>query len=252
MSHFKFPRRQFLAGGAAAAGGACSIAMADSHSKRDNVATQIIQPGATVLFQGDSITDTGRERGVNQPNHSPALGTGYAFLAAADLLVQRPTDGLKFFNRGVSGNKVYQLAERWQEDCLDLKPDIVSILIGVNDIWHWLNGQYDGTIETYRNDYLALAERTKDALPSAKLVICEPFVLKVGAVSDKWFPKFDEFRAAAHDVFEAHGDCWVPFQSTMDSAAKFAPAKIWASDGVHPSPHGAALLSSTWLRSVGG
>jgi lysophospholipase L1-like esterase len=101
----------------------------------------LIQPGNTVLFQGDSITDAHRNRDQgDQPNHQPALGGGYAWMAGSQLLVSRDADELKVFNRGVSGNKVYQLADRWQEDCLDLKPDVLSILIGVNDVWHMLDG----------------------------------------------------------------------------------------------------------------
>jgi lysophospholipase L1-like esterase len=95
---------------------------------------------------------------------------------------------LKFFNRGISGSKVYQLAERWQVDCLDLKPNVLSILIGVNDFWHKQKMQYDGTLEKYESDYRALVKRTKSALPDVKLIICEPFLLNFGAVDDSWFP----------------------------------------------------------------
>ena len=138
----------------------------------------MIGPGQTILFQGDSITDAGRKQDDPAANSQPALGNGYAWLAAAQLLVDRPERQLKIFNRGISGNKVYQLAERWQADCLDLKPDVLSILIGVNDFWHKLKHGYDGTLEKYETDYRALVKRTKDALPNVKLVICEPFVLE--------------------------------------------------------------------------
>ncbi len=104
------------------------------------------------------------------------------------MLVDSPAAGLKIFNRGVSGNKVYQLAERWQADCLDLKPNVLSILIGVNDYWHKHKHNYDGTLEKYEGDYRALIKRTKDALPEVRLILCEPFTLKVGAVDDTWFP----------------------------------------------------------------
>jgi len=211
----------------------------------------LVKPGSTVLFQGDSITDAGRNRNESAANHPAAMGGGYAFLTAAELLIRQPEDKLKFFNRGVSGNKVHQLSDRWQQDCIALKPDVVSILIGVNDIWHWLNGNYDGTIETYRKDYRALAERTKQALPDAKLVVCQPFVLKTGAVSDKWFPTFNEFRVAAKEIADEFGDAWVPFQDVLDAAEKFAPASTWAGDGVHPSQKGAAVMASAWVRAVG-
>jgi len=167
------------------------------------------------------------------------------------MLVDRPEADLKLYNRGISGNKVYQLAERWQADCLDLKPDVLSILIGVNDIWHKLNGQYDGTVDVYEKDYRALVDRTQQALPKTKLVICEPFVLRCGAVGEKWFPTFDDYRAAARRVSDEAGATFVPFQEMFDRAIEYAPPEHWAGDGVHPTSAGAALMAHTWLRTVG-
>lgn len=205
----------------------------------------------TVLFQGDSITDAGRSRErAAEPNVQPALGNGYAWFAAAGLLVREGADGLSVFNRGISGHKVFQLAERWQQDCLDLAPDVVSILIGVNDIWHTKSGGYQGTVAIYERDYLALCERTRAALPRVRLVVCEPFVLRCGAVDASWFPEFDEYRAAARRVAAAHGATFVPFQEMFDAAVAFAPPEHWAKDGVHPSASGAALMAETWLDHV--
>lgn len=216
-----------------------------------------VRRGNVILFQGDSITDAGRSRDkekTSAPNNQPGLGNGYAWLAAAALLVDRPDDALKFFNRGISGNKVFQLAERWQADCLDLKPDVLSILIGVNDIWHTLEPKlgYKGTVAIYERDYHALLERTRKALPKVKLVICEPFVLRCGAVKDHWFPEFDNYRAAAKRVAAKHRATFVPFQAMFDEAIKYAPPEHWAGDGVHPSPAGAALMAQFWVRMVNG
>lgn len=243
-------RRTFFQGSAVAAGLAATSVVGAEEKPRSESAS-LIQPGGTILFQGDSITDAGRKKKGDLPaNNQDALGGGYAFLAAAHLLAAEPEAELEIHNRGISGNKVHQLAERWQEDCLDLKPDVLSILIGVNDIWHWLNGNYDGTIETYRDDYRQLLERTKAELPSVRLVICEPFVLKTGAVGDKWFPKFDEFRAAAKELADEFADAWVPFQSMFDEAIKVAAPSHWAGDGVHPSAAGAAMMAHAWRRAV--
>ncbi len=213
----------------------------------------LVSKAEVILFQGDSITDAGRKKDPTPtPNDQPALGNGYAWLAAAELLVDRPQAGLKVYNRGISGNKVYQLAERWQADCLDLKPNVLSILIGVNDIWHTLNGNYNGTVEKYENDYRALLERTVKALPKVKLVICEPFVLRCGAVNDKWFPEFDRYRAAAKNVARAFRAKFLPFQTMFDEAVKYAPPAHWAADGVHPTSAGASLMAYNWLRTVAG
>ena len=253
-------RRDFVLTGAGlsvaglAALAALDDAAAQSNHSNDRPHDHLIRPGQTILFQGDSITDAGRKReadAASQPNHAPAFGFGYAWLAASQLLIDLPQDDLKFFNRGISGDKVYQLADRWQADCLDLKPDVLSILVGVNDFWHKQKHGYEGTVETYETDYRALVARTKDALPGVKLVICEPFILVVGAVDKSWPAAFAGYRAAAKRVAEEAGAVFVPFQSMFDTAAKIAPPERWAADGVHPTPDGAALMAHWWLKTVG-
>jgi len=217
----------------------------------------LVARGDVILFQGDSITDAGRSREpakANAPNNQAGMGNGYAWLAAVELLVGHPDDGLKTFNRGISGHKVFQLAERWQADCLDLKPNLLSILIGVNDFWHTLDPKlgYKGTVVVYERDYQALLERTIKALPKVKLVICEPFVLRCGAVNDRWFPEFDRYRAAAQRVAKSQHAMFVPFQTMFDEAVKYAPPEHWAGDGVHPTPAGASLMAYFWLKAVMG
>ena len=249
MPELKFSRRKLL-GSAALAGLAPAIAnkaMAAHHS--DN-AKATLKKGGVMLFQGDSITDAGRNKKDPKPNEQKSFGKGYAWMAGSQLLISNPAHKLTLHNRGISGNKVHQLADRWDKDCLELKPDVLSILIGVNDIWHGLNGRYDGTAKTYENDFNALLERTKKALPKVQLVICEPFVLKCGAVSDKWFPEFDKYRAAAKKMAQSHGAVFVPFQSMFDEAVKYAPPNHWAGDGVHPSPHGSSLMAHFLLNSI--
>ena len=210
-----------------------------------------IKNGDTILFQGDSITDAGRDRNrENNANDARALGTGYALFTASPLLADRADAGLKIYNRGISGNKVFQLAERWDKDCIALKPSVISILIGVNDIWHTLNGKYNGTVEIYERDYRALLERTQRELPGVRLVICEPFVLRCGAVNDRWFPEFDGYRTAARRVATDFHAVLVPFQAMFDEAVKVAQPQHWAADGVHPTLAGASLMARTWLATV--
>jgi lysophospholipase L1-like esterase len=211
----------------------------------------MINKNSVILFQGDSITDAGRSRDrADVPNLQPGLGNGYAWLAASQLLVDYAGSGLKIYNRGISGHKVFQLAERWDKECIDMQPDVLSILIGVNDIWHMLSGNYGGTLETYEKDYRALLARTRKALPKTKIIVCEPFVLRCGAVTDKWFPLFDGYRAAAEKLAKETKASFVPFQAMFDEAVKYAPAEHWAADGVHPTPAGAALMAHYWLRVV--
>lgn len=251
--HSQQPRREFLQTtlltGVAGLAAAQFPGLVDAAEKP--AFSPLIKPGSTILFQGDSITDAGRSRpDADTPNQKPGMGNGYAWMTAAALLTSPGGETLTIYNRGISGNKVFQLAERWQAECLDLKPDVLSILIGVNDIWHRLNGKYDGTVETYEKDYRELLRRTKAELPDVRLVICEPFVLRCGAVNDSWFPLFDQFREAAHKLAGEFKTVFVPFQSMFDDAVKYAPPEHWAGDGVHPTAHGAALMASHWIRCV--
>jgi lysophospholipase L1-like esterase len=206
--------------------------------------------GGVLLFQGDSITDAGRARDRPDANDARAFGRGYPFLIASRLLDERAGDALKIYNRGISGNKVPDLDARWDADCLELKPDLLSILIGVNDIWHKLNGKYDGTVEIYESGFTALLDRTKKALPDVRLVICEPFVLRCGAVNDTWFPELEQRREAAVRVAKKAGAAWVPFQEMFDKALQRAAPEHWAADGVHPTMAGHDLMAKTWLEVV--
>lgn len=208
--------------------------------------------GDTILIQGDSITDAGRDKKKEFPNNARSFGTGYALLAASNILNSMPENDFTIYNRGISGNKVYQLDERWEKDCLELKPDVLSILIGVNDYWHKRNGKYDGTVEVYENDYRALLKRTLKALPNVKLVLCEPYyVLETRAVDETWVEPMKKYQAAAKRISDEFGTTWVPFQSVFNEAIKQAPGKYWTADGVHPSMAGAQLMAEAWQKAVG-
>jgi lysophospholipase L1-like esterase len=210
-----------------------------------------LKQNAVILFQGDSITDAGRKKDNMDYNSPAALGNGYAFLATADLLLQHPGKNFKFYNKGISGNKVYQLAERWETDALALKPDVLSIMIGVNDFWHTLTNNYTGTIQTYRDDFKKLLDRTKHQLPEVKLIIGEPFgVTGIKSVNEKWYPAFNEYRQAAREIANTYGAVFIPYQSVFDKAQKLAPGVYWTYDGVHPSLAGARLMSKAWLETV--
>lgn len=211
-----------------------------------------LKEGDTILFQGDSITDAGRDKKRQLPNDSKSLGFGYPLAIGGGLLRDYASQKLKVYNRGISGNKVPDLDKRWEVDALELKPTLLSILIGVNDIWHKLNGRYDGTPEVYKEGFTALLERTRKALPDTTFVICEPFVLRCGAVNDTWFPEFETRRKYAKEVADAAGAIWVPFQEMFDKAiAAGTKPEYWANDGVHPSAAGHALMAKTWREVVG-
>ncbi len=148
---------------------------------------------------------------------------------------------------------MYQLAERWDADALDIKPDVLSILVGVNDFWHTITNGYTGTITTYRNDFKTLLDRTRQKLPDIKLIIGEPFgVMGISAVTASWYPAFNEYRQAAKETAENFGAVFIPYQSVVDEAQKKAPGNYWTGDGVHPTLAGAQLMAHAWLRAIKG
>ncbi len=162
-------RRVFLST-TAAAGGAMAASAILPKSQAAAAEKTELKSGSVVLFQGDSITDAGRSRKNTGPNNPAGLGHGYPFLLGGALLADHAKLQLQVYNRGISGNKVPDLAARWQQDALDLKPAVLSILIGVNDIWHKLAGRYNGTVEDYETGYRDLLQNTLKALPEVKLV----------------------------------------------------------------------------------
>ena len=194
-------------------------------------------PNRRILFQGDSITDGNRGRSAD-PNH--ILGHGYVFIIAARHGAAFPDLKLDFINRGVSGNTVLDLEKRWQTDALELKPDVLSILIGVND-----NGR-GVALDQYEQVYDKLITEAKAANPKLKLVLCEPFVKPVGTI-DEGIRKRQEIVAR---LAQKHGAALVHFQRVFDEAAKRAPADYWIWDNVHPTYRGHQLMADEWERVV--
>ena len=245
-------RRSFIKGAALTAAASLTIPeIAAAAFTAANTKKVALKQGDVVLFQGDSITDWGRDKNKTVANDFGALGTGYAYLSAAELLYKYPAYQLQIYNKGISGNKVYQLAERWDTDALNLKPTVLSIMIGVNDFWHTLTSGYNGTLQTYRDDYRKLLDRTQKTLPGVRFVIGEPFAIKgVKAVDEKWYPAFDGYRQASRLVADEYGAAFVPYQAVMDKALSSAPAAYWSLDGVHPSIAGAKLMAHAWMEAV--
>ena len=210
-----------------------------------------LQKDDVILFQGDSITDAGRDRNAKSPNTSPMMGSGYVIQAAGELLFKHAEKNLTIYNKGISGNKVHQLAERWDADCIELKPNVLSILIGVNDFWHTKNGTYQGTAKKYEDDYRVLLKRTIATFPNVKLMIGEPFAVRgIKAVDDSWYPEFDKYREVAGKLANEFKAVFIPYQKVFDEAQKRAPGVYWTHDGIHASLAGAKLMASAWLEAV--
>ena len=217
-----------------------------------------LQKDDVILFQGDSITDAGRERPANTPpqitNNIHHLGAGYAAKAAGMLLADYADLDLTVHNRGISGNRVTNMRDRWQADCLDLKPTVLSILIGINDCWH---GVASGTpengvgLEEFDIVLRKLIVDTKAALPGIKIIVCEPFTTEAGNVLTMSFhPDIGIRRGLVKAIAEEMADVYVPYQSMFDDLSEQAPPEYWAGDGVHPSPGGHQKMAEFWMNCV--
>ena len=186
---------------------------------------------------------TARGRGTD-PNH--ILGHSYVFLIAAKFGASAPELGLDFMNRGVGGNTVLDLEKRWRNDTLDLRPELLSVLIGVND-----NKRVP--FDEYERVYDKLITEAKAANPGVKLVLCEPFGLPVGARKatwEEWNDGLTKRRAIVAKLAKAHGAALVRFQRAFDEAARRAPAEHWIWDGVHPTYSGHQIMADEWVRTV--
>lgn len=215
---------------------------ADAQAAKDPM--PVFFDGARILFQGDSITDGNRGRN-SDPNH--ILGHGYQFIISCKYGEELAERHLLFMNRGVSGNRVADLARRWQKDTIDLKPDILSILIGVNDLGSGVSA------DQFQQQYDQLLADTMKVLPNVKLILCEPFGLPVGKKKDIWdtYRKDLEMRQAIVAKLAAkYHAADVKLQKIFDDATKRAPAEYWIWDGVHPTYSGHQLLADEWERTV--
>jgi lysophospholipase L1-like esterase len=209
----------------------------------------ILKEGDVILFQGDSITDGRREAKNKNPNDIIALGSGFVALAAKQLLNTYSEKKLKIYNRGLSGNRLPDLQKRWKEDTIEIRPNILSILIGVNDFWRTVDQGAKTTVEDYRSQYRKLMEQTLSELPNIKTIICEPFAFKgVGYVSNAWYPNFLEYQQVTLSIAKEFNSIYIPFQKMFDNENK--PSTYWTSDGIHPNTVGNEFLASVWMDAI--
>ncbi len=155
------------------------------------------------------------------------------------------------YNRGISGNRVVDLYARIKKDIINLHPDYLSILIGINDVWHEVGEQNGVDAEKYGRIYQMLVQEILEALPEVRIMILEPFVLKASATKEQW----DIFRTEtlgraerARQVAERNGLLFIPLQERFDKAARTAPEDFWLRDGVHPTPAGHAMIKDAWME----
>ena len=219
---------------------------------RERFKTTAKENNLTFLFQGDSITDGNRGRGKD-PNH--VMGHGYAFSIASRAGANFPQKANLFFNRGVSGNKITELAKRWQADTLELKPDVLSILVGINDTESAVKQQDIVSAEPYEAVCRSLLTQTRTLFPNCLLVLCEPFILPVGRVKENWNLWNDDMRkrqVVVGRLAKEFDAVFVPLQKVFNDATKLAAVDYWIWDGIHPTYSGHELITREWLKEVSG
>ncbi len=201
-----------------------------------------------VIFYGDSITDAGRSYQVDfQPD---CYGQGYVKYAIEALMTENP-ETYVLYNRGISGNRIVDLYARIKADVWNLQPDVLSILIGVNDVWHELGGNNGVDIVRFEKMYRILLDDTLERFPNLKILLCEPFILKGSATIEKWeeFLQVKDYAKVVKNLANEYGLYFLPLQDALDKAAECNDAEYYAADGVHPTEEGAKLIAAEWLKA---
>ncbi len=250
-------RRSFLKKGAVAASGVTLAAntAANAQSNAGNQGARYQTPrfkiGSRLLFQGDSITDM--KWGRNEKDRNHYLGHSYVFLIAARLGVDIPEAKLDFYNRGMSGHTVGDLRKRWQKDAVDMNPDLLSILIGVNDVGRTLESGVD--VGKWEKDYRHILTESRKANSALRLVLLDPFVvssgkLKTEAEFRKRRDQVDRLLPIVEKLAKEFNAVHIKTQEIFDSASETVSPEHWIWDGVHPLPQGHELIARNWIQSV--
>ena len=208
-----------------------------------------------ILFYGDSITDMGRNREKNQPNVVGSYGCGYPIFVASNLYREDPIN-YQVYNRGISGNRIVDLYARVKADVWNLQPDVLSILIGINDIWHEIGHKNGVDLVRFEKMYRMLIEDTLANLPNLKIFLCEPFVLEGEATSNTEeipdrFERFLEvykYAEVVKKLAKEYGLYFLPLQEKFNELAQKYGADVLLNDGVHPLIPGATLIADEWLK----
>lgn len=209
----------------------------------------------TILFQGDSITDGLREKNKDRAwdlNHQ--MGHGYAFLVNARWGAQYPERHFAFINRGISGNRIADLYGRWQEDAVNLRPDVLSILVGVNDVGYTMWEQSGSGPERFGRIYQLLLDEARAANPALLPVLMEPFVMPVGDRKDTyqdWLSLLQPLQKQTRLIAERNGAIFIPLQERFNALCEVREASYWVWDGIHPTVCGHQVIADAWMEAVG-
>lgn len=209
------------------------------------------ETGRVFLFQGDSITDGNRGRN-NDPNH--VMGHGYAFSIASRIGADFSQSDLSFYNRGISGNTIPDLQKRWQTDTLELKPNVLSLLVGINDAHAVVsNPSTAPNIEDFETGYRDLLLQSKAANPNILFVLGSPFVYAVGSRKEQWEvwkTETDKRGAVVKKLEQEFNAVYVDYNAAFAEAMKKKAADYWIWDGIHPTVPGHEIMARAWIKAV--
>ena len=203
----------------------------------------LFKKNSVIVLQGDSITDAGRRKPGN-PEH----GVGYAAMVINTLKSLYPDYDLTMYNRGIGGNRVADLKDRWDVDCLDLDPSLVSILVGINDVWHYRTGSAEFDLVKLEEDYIEIVERTVKS--GAKLIIMEPFAFHHDAFKEQWRADLWKVVQVIRNIAVRYADAYIPLDGMFYERALATPAATLSADGVHPTSEGHRLIADAWLKAA--
>jgi len=252
-------RRSWLRGSAAAGAlvsGDAAVALNTHVAQKPKAETGYDYPrpkfksGSRLVFQGDSITDM--KWGRNEKDRNHYLGHSYVYLIAARLGVDLPEAKLDVYNRGVSGHKVGDLRKRWEKDAIGLKPDLLSVLVGVNDVGRHLNGV---DVDRWEDDYRFMLNASRSANPDLRIVLLDPFVVSSGRLANRvayqaWRGQVERLLPVVARLAHDFGAVHVRTQMMFDAAAAKVSPEHWIWDGVHPLPQGHELIARQWITEV--
>ena len=196
-----------------------------------------------ILFQGDSVTDAGRDK--SNPHD---LGEGYPKYAAAMLQDAFPQVDFEFVDLGISGNRTENLVQRLENDFVAIQPDIVSIMIGINDVWHRQSGIMT-TDEDIENNYRKVLETIKSQT-SARILMIQPFLLESanpGVANLR--EELIQAQAIIKKLADEYADAYLPLDAVLNGELEKEPT-YYTNDGIHPTPNGACYIGEVYLKAI--
>ncbi|NLB36176.1 MAG: SGNH/GDSL hydrolase family protein [Clostridiales bacterium] len=203
----------------------------------------MFEKNAVILFQGDSITDVGRSR-----EDDKKLGKGYPSIVKKQIDDMCPELGIRVVNRGISGNRAIDLVSRWQEDCIDLNPDYVSILIGVNDTWRRYDRNDPTSDSDYKERYRFIIEETLKKT-QAKILLMNPFLLEVSQKVTQMRDDLKGKQRAVKELADEYNLNFLDLDFAFKVASLFKNSTYFSQDGVHPTKNGHKLIAKLWLEA---